>query len=436
MEHHSTHTHVISELAQRFATEAPALIDALVFDYQFARGAAPRHVQEALAYILAWPSINVAVHPSVGSSGGTRICGGSAILLNEDAPFTTFARTVPAALLSGCQQILVNVPPTASATCELLTRICSHLPHVQIQAERPSTFLFRALTDDETRTVWVGGDAELLAPFEALVDASRCQVVFEGASNDPIVVGDGADIETAAREAGRLAFRDGGLDPASPNRVYVLEALHDAFADRVCAYAAAYEMAPANDIACSVSPMRCQEAREHIYALLDEAEDAGAVLAVGLDFRQFAGQPEPTLYPTVVTDCAAELRIVRERVRGPVLPVVPFPNTEALLEMLDATAGPDGCVGGAVTLFGDESLHEVLGTRFPSILGKGGPHASDAREARLIWGGGPNTWRLLSGPNGLERRFGPVDLMTFFSHAAPVLVCDEMSAEDAAHAAK
>ena len=43
---------------------------------------------------------------------------------------------------------------------------------------------------------------------------------------------------------------------------------------------------------------------------------------------------------------------------------------------------------------------------------------------------------LLSGPNGLERRFGPVDLMTFFSHAAPVLVSDEMSAEDAVHAAK
>ncbi|HCH65406.1 MAG: hypothetical protein CL927_12220 [Deltaproteobacteria bacterium] len=436
MEHSTPHSHVISTLAQRFATEAPALIDALVFDYQFARGAAPRHVQEALAYILAWPSVQVAPPSHADPDRPAQVCGGTAILLHDDAPFTSFARTVPAAVLSGCDRIVVNVAAEATATRALLERVCSQLPNVEIQAERSSTFLFRALTDADIRTVWAGGDAHLLAPFEALVESSGCQVFLESPGNDPIIVADGADIDAVARETARLAFRDGGLDPASPNRVYVLEALHDAFSTRVCAYAAAYEMAQYNDIACSVSPMRSREAREHIYELLDEAEQSGAVPAVGLIFRQFSGQTEPTLYPTVVVDCRATLRIVRERTRGPVLPLVPYSDTDALLKMLDDTAGPDGLVGAAVTLFGDAALQEPLSKRFSYLCGKGGPHASDTREARLAWGGGPASCRLLSGREGLERRYGPVDLMTFFSHAAPALVSDEQSLEASAHAAK
>jgi acyl-CoA reductase-like NAD-dependent aldehyde dehydrogenase len=425
----TSHAHVIQQLAARFATEAPALIDALVDDHRFARGAAPRHVQEALACLLAWPS-------KESGDGRGRISGSAGILLHEDAPFTSFARTLPAAVLSRCRRIVVNVPREAENTRSVLARICAHLPDVTIEAERSGTFLFRTLTDPDMHSIWAGGSPDLLQPFEALIEATTCQVIFEGPGNDPIVVGADMDVDAAARATAKLAFRDGGLDPASPNRVYVPESLHDAFAERVCAYAASYVMAAHTDIACSVAPLRSQATRQRIEGRLEEAEQAGAVLAEGREYRQYAGQAEPTLVPTVAIDCRGDLRIVTERARGPVLPVVPYRDPEALLAMLDATADPDGGVGSAVTLLGGEALRASLAPRFSYIFGADGPHAPNSREARLAWGGGPASWTLQGSPDGLERRFGPVDLIRVFSRARPVMVVEVSELEFSAHAAK
>jgi len=411
-------TTAIQELAERFAAEAPTLIDALVSDFHFARGAAPRHVQEALAYLMAWPADDAAAVNEAVRSGQRKGSGAVAILLHEDAPLTSFARTLPAAFLAGAQQCVVNVPPTAEATRALLDKICSSLPGVVVQNDRAGAFLFRSLTDAYTRTIWAGGAADLMAPLEDLIQDTRSHVVFEGPGNDAIVVGSDADIDAAAHATAKLAFRDGGLDPASPNRVYVPEDLHDAFSDKLCEYAAAYEIADYNDASCSISPMRSEEAREHINDVLDEAEDEDAELAVGLDFRNFEGQEQPTLYATVVTGCNPGLRIVTERCHGPVLSVVPYEDDVALFSGLDQSAGPDGQVGAGVTLIGGEDLREELGRRFTYVFGEEGPYASDAREARLAWGGGPTSWTFMGGPDGMKRRYGSVDLTYAFSRDA------------------
>ncbi len=411
-------TTAIQELAERFAAQAPALIDALVSDYNFARGAAPRHVQEALAYLMAWPANDAsAVHEGI-ASGERRAAGAAAIQLHEDAPFTSFARAMPAAFLAGSQQVVVNASADATATIALLQQICAPLPGVVVQGDRVGAFLFRSLTDAYTRTIWAGGAADLLAPFEALIQDTRSHVVFEGPGNDAIVVGEDADVDAAAHAAAKLAFRDGGLDPASPNRVYVPEAMQDDFNDKLCEYAAAYPIAQYTDASCSISPMRSEAAREHINDVLDEAEDEGAELAVGLDFRNFEGQDEPTLYPTVVTGCRGDLRIVIERCRGPVLAVVPYEDAVDLCTALDQSAGPDGQVGSAVSLIGGEDLKCELARRFTYVFGAEGPHGAEAREARLAWGGGPACWTFMGGRDGMKRRYGPVDLTRAFSRDA------------------
>jgi acyl-CoA reductase-like NAD-dependent aldehyde dehydrogenase len=408
-------TTAIQDLAQRFAASAPSLIDAMVADFQLARGAAPRHVQEALAYLLAWPSDEAAaVHASV-RTGQRRSAGGVAIHIHEDAPLTSFARVVPAAFLSGAPQILVNVPARAATTRDLLASLCEGLPGVHVSGEGAGSFLFRALTDAWVRTIWAGGAADLMAPLEELIEETNSHIIFEGLGNDAIVVADEADMDEAARITARLVFRDGGLDPASPRRVYVPEHLQDAFNDRICAYAAALPVERWTDARCTISPMRSEEAREHINDVLDEAEDAGADLAVGLDFRDFPGQQEPTLYPTVVTGCAPDLRIVTEGCRGPVLSVVPYTDAVGLFSALDQSAGPDGQVAAAVSLIGDASLRDELSRRFARVFDQEGPYSAQARAARLQWGGGPQTWRLAPGKMGLERRYGPVDLTLAFT---------------------
>lgn len=405
-------TLAIQTLAQRLADQAPALVEALVSEFHIARGAAPDHVEEAILLVRGWLEPG-AVHESV-ATGERNAQGVVAISIHADAPLTSVARTAPAAFLAGASQTVVNVPPFAPQTTARLADIFQCLPGVVFQNERPGMFLLRALTDAFTRTVWAGGPPDLFAPFDAVIQDSRSQVIFETWGNDAIVIGADADLERAAEQTAALVFRNGGIDPAAPRRVYVPAEHHDTFSELLCNAAASYTIAPWTSAACSISPMRSEEARTNINDVLDEAEDAGAELAVGLDFRDFDDQPFPTLYPTVVTGCTPDLQIVQQRTLGPVVPVVPYDDRDALLEGLDSSAAPNGQVGCAVTLIGGEDLAEDLRTRFSYVLFDG-PFSPNAVDARLQWGGGPTNWSVTAGPDGIRRRYGAVDLTLLFS---------------------
>lgn len=412
----SKRTTAIQELSERFASEASALTDSLVSDLQLARGAVPGHIDEATALLQAWSqpdAIDGAVH-----TGDRRATGAVALSLHPDAPLTSFARTLPAAFLAGANQCVVNLPQGAKATANLLDTLCDGIPGVIVSCDPTGTFLFRALTDAFTRTVWAGGAEDLFTPLEALMADTRSHVVFEGWGNDPFIVADGADLDAAAARAADAVFRNGGIDPAAPNRIYVPASQHDDFCDKLCDLAAAYEIAHHNDAACSITPLR-DGVRDPINDWLDEAEDADAELAVGLDFRNFPKQSNPTLYPTVVTGCQADLRIVTTRCRGPVVSVVPYSDDAELLTFLDMTAGPDGQVGAAAMVEGGgPRLFDELSRRVAHVLGQGSPFDAAHALARLSWGGGPASWTVKPGPSGLEKRFGPVSLTHAFSRDA------------------
>lgn len=392
----SKRTTAIQLLAGRLALAAPTLIDDLVSDLHFDRGAAPRHVEAALAYLVTWGS---RAGPSVGSDGPRRASGAVALHLHPDAPLTSFARTLPAAFLVGASQVVVNLPGHAPRLRATLARICAPLPGVVVESGPASAFLVRAFTDAFVHTVWAGGALDLLAPFEALIQETRSHVVFEGRGTDAIVVGPDADVRTSAQRSARLAFRDGGRDPAAPSRVYVPAAQHDTFVAALQACAEAFEGEPAPRPDGSGSDLRTPDDRPAL-----ELERPAARSA----------RPRPTVVPA----CGPTHPAVTQRCRGPVLAVVPYADADAVLEALDQTAGPDGQVGCAVTLLGGAALRPALSRRFTYIFDADGPSGTSARSARLAWGGGPTTWTLTTGPHGLCRSHGPVDLVQAFSRAS------------------
>ena len=404
-------TLAIQQLKERFAAEAPALTKALVSDRQLAEAAAPPHVVEATQLIGAWlVDSAAAVHPQV-RSGQRQAAGAVAISVHDDAPLTSLARTLPAAVLAGARQCVVNLPQQAEQTAAVLRRICRGIAGLTVGTEPSSTFILRALADPYIRTIWVGGSEDLLAPFDDLICDTRSHIILEGHGNDAIVVGPDADLTRAARAAARMVFRSGGLDPAAPARVYVHAGVHDAFTAllRRCLRTDA-----------PVPPRGALDSN-HIDALIRQARQAGAELSVGRKLRAVIDHPPgPMTQPTILSGCRGDLRIVTTRCRGPILPVVPYSDDADLFTALDRSAGPDGQVGAAATLFGAPALADGLGRRFAHLLRSSqGPFGMGARRARICWGGGPTSWSLTAGPDGMRRRYGPVDLTHAFTRNMP-----------------
>ena len=66
---------------------------------------------------------------------------------------------------------------------------------------------------------------------------------------------DGADLDAAVEGLMAAKFRNGGQTCVCPNRVFVHERLHDAFADKLAGRVGALKVGPASDPESQIGPM-------------------------------------------------------------------------------------------------------------------------------------------------------------------------------------
>ncbi|WP_326549227.1 aldehyde dehydrogenase family protein [Mycolicibacterium sp. ND9-15] len=136
------------------------------------------------------------------------------------------------------------------------------------------------------------------------------KTVLENGGNDALIVDAGVDPRWAAEQTALGAFANAGQICVSVERVFVVEALSDAFLDELVEEAQVW--------AERIGPMVDRRQRAVVQDHIDDAVANGArVLAGG------APQPGPGSFypPTVLADCTLDMRVFREETFGPVAPV-------------------------------------------------------------------------------------------------------------------
>jgi len=408
MSHPDKRPLALRRFALALAARGEALCAELSADLSLAHGELLREqLPLAQAALEAWTAPG-AGDPAV-RAGERRPAGAVAIQLDPLSLLPDLCRVMPAAFLAGVPQILVNTTPAARRTAAQLAELVERsLPGVILSALAPDEFLRRVAADPYTQAVWIGGAAEGAAALEARLRATGAPVTWEQAGNHALVVGKDADLAAAARAA-TSAFRLGGHDRARVGRVYVHADRHEALVAAICAAAAEREVEDPRDPAAMVSPLRTDADRLALLEMLDEAEDTGASLDVGLDFRRFGEGAEPVLYPTVVSGCDPALSVVRLPKPGPVLAVVPWTDEAALLDGVGAGSAALYAFGLGAPLLGR------LGAVFGQVFVNQGPDGPAVEASRRAWGGGPEhcTWR------GVETLRGPMELQRLFTRPRP-----------------
>lgn len=408
MSHPDKRPLALRRFADALAGAGEALCAELAQDLQLARGELLREqLPAALAALEAWAAD--AAHAPALRAGERRAPGAVALQLDPGGLLTDLCGVMPSAFRAGAPQILVNTDPAVARTTARLAALVERtLPGVILSALPPEDFLRRVAADPYVHAVWIGGEGAAPAAVEAPLRAAGALTTWEITENNALIVGPDADIEAAARCA-ESAFQLGGHDRARVGRVYAHASVHEAFVAAICARAAARAVEDPADAAAMVSPLRSEADRLALLELLDEAEDAGASLDVGLDFRRFGDEAQPVLYPTVVSGCSPDLRVVTARKPGPVLAVVPW----------DGAAELPGVVGaGAACLYAfgvSADALAALSARFGQVFLDEGPQGPVAAARRRRWSGGPAqpAWR------GAETLRGPVELLQLFSRPRP-----------------
>lgn len=413
MYHPDKRTQSVRTFAERLEESAGELAQDLVLEVQMAhRFAAAGHVPEAARLLRCFDGGDgLPFHPSL-RTGERRALGSVAIQLGDDAPLTGLARAAGAAFVAGNRQVIVNLPPTCIELTSRLARLAEDLlPGVIFTAEMPDAFLLRSLTDAFTRAIWWAGDPVMVLPYGALIRDTRTRFIAEAATNDPAVVGNLADVGSAATAIVEAAFRNGGRDPARIGRVYATEGVYKALVAAIREGASALTVAQPADASADVSPLASVAARVALLEWLDDADDADASVDVDLNFRHFGGDSMPVLYPTVVSDCAPHLSIVRNPKQGAVLPIVRVADGENL-----AAAVAEGGQGCAISLFGasPDEVADFAG-RYTHVFTDSTAFSADNAHARHHWGGTPG---FVVDPDGRVRT-GPQVLVAELSEARP-----------------
>src|SRR3954454_11287125 len=139
--------------------------------------------------------------------------------------------------------------------------------------------------------------------------------VLELGGKDPMVVCADANLPNAISGCLWGGFANVGQTCSGIERVYVVKDVADRFVEGVVEGAKALRVGDPLDWDTEVGPMVSQEQLETVRELVDDAVANGATLQCG-------GAEEPFFRPAVLTGVTHDMRIMREEIFGPVVPIV------------------------------------------------------------------------------------------------------------------
>ena len=142
--------------------------------------------------------------------------------------------------------------------------------------------------------------------------------VLEGGGKDPCIVDAGVDPAWAAEQVALGAFANAGQICVSVERVYVHEAIAEAFTSALVEQAGSRVTGSWDDPGTTMGPMVDRTQRSVVQRHVREAVEAGAGVAAGGETPSGAG----AFYPaTVLTGCTPDMAVMREETFGPVAAV-------------------------------------------------------------------------------------------------------------------
>ena len=235
-----------------------------------------------------------------------------------------------------------ETPLTGQAYAELLG---AGLPEGVLQVVHGADAQGKALVAADVDLIAFTGSRAVGQQILAAVAGRLTRVILELGGKDPLIVLDDADVGGAAKFAARNSFRNAGQVCVSTERIYVSDAIADAFVDALVREADGIE----------IGPMVNERQRRHVIAQMASAEAAGAVRRRGGE----ASEKGAYLSPAVFDHVTHAMEIAREETFGPVACVIRVKDVDEAVAL--ANDSPYGL--GAIVFGGDATAAEAVGRR-------------------------------------------------------------------------
>ncbi|MEO0783068.1 MAG: aldehyde dehydrogenase family protein [Pseudomonadota bacterium] len=262
--------------------------------------------------------------------------GVSAHIMPFNFPILLMCWTVAASLAAGNGCVVKPAEATTLSTLEFM-QVFDGLPEGLVACLPGDADLGQALVESErTHAIAFTGSVAAGRKVAAAAGARMKPAVIEAGGSDPMIITDHAPIDVAAAGAVTGAFHLSGQVCTSTERMYVTDAVHDAF---VAAFVAeTRRLSIGNGLGkTEIGPLVSKAARDKVERLVADAVAKGAKVACG-------GQVPPDqnsgwfYEPTILTDCHPDMDLLNEEIFGPVVGICRVPDFDTALRMANDTS--------------------------------------------------------------------------------------------------
>jgi len=160
------------------------------------------------------------------------------------------------------------------------------------------------------------------------------RLTLELGGKSPNIVFADADLEAAVRGAGNGIFYNKGEVCTAGSRLFVEEALHDTFLDRLSAFTSKLQQGDPLDPKTRLGPQVSEAQMARVLSYVDKGKGEGARLVLGGERAPGKGY---FVRPTIFDGVRNDMTIAREEIFGPVLSVLRFREIDEVVRLANDT---------------------------------------------------------------------------------------------------
>ena len=235
---------------------------------------------------------------------------------------------------------------------------------------------------DGVSKVFFTGSVEVGRRVGEICAARLKGAVLELGGKDPQIVCADADLENAISGCVWGGFANAGQTCSGIERTYVLRDVADEFLEGVVRRTEALTVGDPMEWTTEMGPMVSAEQFETVSELVDDALAAGAKRLTGGP-RELPGLSGKFIAPTVLAHVTDEMRIMKEEIFGPVVPIITVDSEEEALERAN-----DSNFGlGASVWTRDRAKGERMAREIESGMVWINDHSYTHAACQCSWGG-------------------------------------------------
>src|SRR5215218_6008834 len=190
----------------------------------------------------------------------------------------------------------------------------------------------QALCEASTGKIFFTGSVEVGRGVGEVCARNLKGSVLELGGKDPQIVCADADLANAVSGAVWGGFANAGQTCSGIERTYVVEEVADAFCEGVVRETQRLTVGDPLSYETEIGPMVSEDQFGIVTELVDDALGSGAERLTG-GAREVDGYSGKFLAPTVLAGVQDDMRIMREEIFGPVVPIIVVESEEQAVEM-------------------------------------------------------------------------------------------------------